>query len=316
VNALALLLCVHAAEPENGAAAPDDSDVTKEQLLERVKELEARLRVVESRDLPLAGNVSVTPVQDPGVRYAGTLLVPSGERLPKAVAFGGPVDVEGAVSGDAVSVGSDVVVRSTGIVEGNAVAVGGNVVVEPGGQVEGDRVAIGEPNATASFAGAFGDRTPNGVVRGLFRQLSVLSCLMGAGVLLMGLWPQNVERVARPLGDRPFWYAIAGAILTASFVVGSGLLAITLVGIPLAVLLSIVLAVAWLLGVVALCKAIGERFPVLERSGAWATFLAGAVILGAVSLVPYLGPMLIVLVGFPAVGAALLTRLGNRRAAG
>jgi hypothetical protein len=34
-----------------------------------------------------------------------------------------------------------------------------------------------------------------------------------------------------------------------------------------------------------------------------------------VSLVPYLGPLLIVMVGFPAVGAALLTRLGNRRVA-
>jgi len=313
VNALALVLCVHAAEPEN-VVAPDDADLSKEQLLEHMKQLDARVKELESRNLPLTGNVSIAPpVQDPGVRYSGPLVVAIGERLEKAVAFGGPVDVAGAVLGDAVSVGSDVVVRSTGVVEGNAVAVGGNVVVEPGGQVEGDRVAIGEPNAAASFAYAFGDETPKGVVRGLFRQLSVLSCLMGAGVLLNGLWPQNVERVARPLGARPFWYAIAGAILTASFVVGSGLLAITLVGIPLAVLLSIILAVAWLLGVVALCKAIGERFPVLERNGAWATFLAGAVILGAVSLVPYLGPMLIVLVGFPAVGAALLTRLGNRR---
>ena len=313
MNALALLLCAHAAEPENGAAQAE-ADVREEQLLEHVKQLDARVKELESRSLPLTGNVNITAtVDDPGVRYSGPLVVPLGEMLEKAVAFGGPVDVEGSVLGDAVSVGSDVVVRSTGIVEGNAVAVGGNVVVEPGGQVAGDRVAIGEPNATASFAYAFGDETPKGVVRGLFRQLSVLSCLMGAGVLLMGLWPQNVERVARPLGDRPFWYAIAGAILTASFVVGSGLLAITLVGIPLAVLLSIILAVAWLLGVVALCKAIGERFPVLERNGAWATFLAGAVILGAVSLVPYLGPMLIVLVGFPAVGAALLTRLGNRR---
>jgi hypothetical protein len=315
VNVLALVLCVHAAEPESAPAA-EESDLSKEQLLEHMKQLDARVKELESRSVPLTGNVSIAPpVQDPGVRYSGPLVVAIGERLEKAVSFGGPIDVAGAVLGDAVSVGSDVVVRSTGVVEGNAVAVGGNVVVEPGGQVEGDRVAIGEPNAATSLAGAFGDETPHGVVRGVFRQLSVLSCLMGAGVLLMGLWPQNVERVARPLGDRPFWYAIAGAILTASFVVGSGLLAITLVGIPLAVLLSIILAVAWLLGVVALCKAIGERFPVLERNGAWATFLAGAVILGAVSLVPYLGPLLIVLIGFPAVGAALLTRLGNRRVA-
>ena len=316
MNLLALVLCVHAADGglSDGALTSAGSDgvtPSEEELVERVKELEARLRVVESRDLPRAG-ATVEVALDPGI-HTGPLIVAIGERLEQAVAFGGPVDVHGDVVGDAVSVGSDVLVRSTGVVEGNAVAVGGNVVVEPGGHVAGDRVALGEPNAVTSVAGAFGDASPKGLMRGVFRQLSVLSCLMGAGVLLMGLWPQNVERVARPLGDRPFWYAIAGAILTASFVVGSGLLAITLVGIPLAVLLSIVLAVAWLLGVVALCKAIGERFPVLERRGAWATFLAGAVILGAVSLLPYVGPLLIVLVGFPAVGAALLTRLGNRR---
>jgi hypothetical protein len=304
---LAVLLHARAAEPEP-AAAPDD---TPAEMSERMKEFEERLRAVEMMRPPPAP----APPEDAGVRYSGPLVVEIGQRLDKAVAFGGPVDVHGDVLGDAVSVGSDIVVRSTGVVEGNAVAVGGNVVVEPGGQVAGDRVAIGEPNAVTSVAGAFGDGSPRGVVRGLFRQLSVLSCLMGAGVLLMGLWPQNVERVARPLGDRPFWYAIAGAILTASFVVGSGLLAITLVGIPLAVLLSIILAVAWLLGVVALCKAIGERFPVLEKNGAWASFLAGAVILGAVSLLPYVGPLLVVLVGFPAVGASLLTRLGSRRAA-
>jgi hypothetical protein len=316
VNLLALVLSVQAADgalADGALTSPASGELTpsEQELVERVKELEARLRAVESRNMPRAG-ASVEAALESGI-HTGPLIVAIGERLEKAVAFGGPVDVSGDVVGDAVSVGSDVVVRSTGVVEGNAVAVGGNVVVEPGGHVAGDRVALGEPNAVTSVAGAFGDDSPKGMVRGVFRQLSVLSCLMGAGVLLMGLWPQNVERVARPLGDRPFWYGIAGAILTASFVVGSGLLAITLVGIPLAVLLSIVLAVAWLLGVVALCKAIGERFPVLERSGAWASFLAGAVILGAVSLLPYLGPLLIVLVGFPAVGAALLTRLGNRR---
>jgi hypothetical protein len=302
---LASLLCAHAAEPEHDASSANAA------LLEVVKDMDARLRAMEERSIAPA---PLPPPEDPGVAYRGPIVVAVGQRVEQAVAVGGPVDVHGDVLGDAVSVGSDIVVRSTGVIEGNAVAVGGNVVVEPGGKVTGDRVALGEPIAVTSVAGAFGDGTPKGVVRGLFRQLSVLSCLMGAGVLLMGLWPQNVERVARPLGDRPFWYGVAGAILTASVVVGSGLLAISVVGIPLALLLSIVLAVAWLLGVVALCKAIGERFPVLERNGAWASFLAGAVILGAVSLLPYLGPLLIVLIGFPAVGAALLTRLGNRRA--
>ena len=52
--------------------------------------------------------------------------------------------------------------------------------------------------------------------------------------------------------------------------------------------------------------------PWTRGRGVWAAFLVGAGLLGAIGLMPYLGPVLLLVAGFPAVGAALLTRFGTR----
>lgn len=330
------------APPSDEVAAPEDGQPTAQEpsgdvelVLERLGRIEARLGEIEEKveareetgperrlgELKerLQGHDDTRGIQapDPGrgtVSYSQPLTIEEGEVADQAVSFGGPVFVEGEVRGDAVSMGSDVIVHSGGIVDGNAVSIGGAVHVDEGAIVRGDRVAIGPRSpGTASVAHALGDGSPLGFMRGIFRQLAVLLCFAGAGVLVMGLWPGNVDRVAVPIRERPFWYGIAGAILVGVFGFGSLILAMTLVGLPLAMLLSVVLAVAWLLGIVAVCKALGERFAFVERHGAWAAFLAGAAVLALLSLLPWVGPVLMALVGLPAVGAAVLTRFGNRR---
>ena len=101
-------------------------------------------------------------------------------------------------------------------------------------------------------------------------------------------------------------------ILVAAGIVGAVALGFTFVGIPLAMLLLGVLALAGMLGFVAVCQALGEGVPPLrERGGTWVTFLAGAAILGLVSLLPIVGPLSLVGVGCAAVGAALVTRMGS-----
>ena len=77
--------------------------------------------------------------------------------------------------------------------------------------------------------------------------------------------------------------------------------------------LMLLLGAAWLLGFVAVCLAIGQRLPGgAEGRPPWVTFLAGAALVGLVSLVPVVGPVFLGLVGFEAVGSALVSRLGNR----
>ena len=203
-------------------------------------------------------------------------------------------------------------------VEGDAVSFGGRVHIEEGGEVEGDRVALGGDAATDAISeiphweGAMRPAPLTGWLSGLGRRIAMLLGFAGAGVLVVGLWPRNVTQVSRAVVEHPVWYGVAGAILTASLSLGALLLTITLLGIPVAMFLLGLLAVAWLLGLVAFCSAAGEHLPFARDRGSWAAFLAGAGVLAVVAMVPVIGSVLVFALGFPAVGAALLTRLGSR----
>jgi hypothetical protein len=217
--------------------------------------------------------------------------------------------------------GGDVRVETGGRVEGDAVSFGGRVQVDPGGEVLGNRVALGgAEEAAASAGGVRLDLLAGSLGQGamaalqnIARRLALVLAFAGTGVLAVGLWPRNVARVARTVSARPFWYGVAGAILSAALGLGAVLLTVTLVGAPIALLIVALLAIAWLLGLVGTCQALGERLPFAKRQGAWAAFLAGATVLAALAMVPWVGQIVLAALGFPAVGAALVTRLGNRR---
>ena len=113
-------------------------------------------------------------------------------------------------------------------------------------------------------------------------------------------------------GRQPVWYAVAGGILSVAIGIGATLLALTVVGLPASVLLLTSLALAWMLGTVALCQWVGDRIPPAARLGGWASFLAGAAVLGAVGLVPFVGSVVLAFAALLAVGAGLVTRLGTQ----
>ena len=95
-------------------------------------------------------------------------------------------------------------------------------------------------------------------------------------------------------------------------------LAVTLILIPLALAAAILLALAWLFGVVALGHLVGERLlQAMHRS--WEPVLSagfGALVLGIVmgasNQIPCVGWMTPVLIGLIGLGAATMTLFGTR----
>ena len=288
--------------------------------VERINALEARLaemeaelaraeREVQEAEDALSGDGSPKD----RISSSGGVTVASDEVVLDAVSLAGPVSVHGVVRGDAVSMGGGIVVHDGARVHGDAVAFGGPVEVRPGGRVDGDRVAMDGGPSMSAVMGPVAELS-NGwmaALESLLRRIAMVLSIAGAGVLIVGIWPRQVDQVAEMVRARPFWTSIAGGILVGAFSVGALALTFTFVGIPLALLLLGVLALAAMLGFVAVCQALGEGIPQLRRHGSWATFLAGAALLGLVSLMPWVGPVSLALVGFSAVGAALVTRLGN-----
>jgi hypothetical protein len=260
------------------------------------------------------------------VGFGQPVHVEADEHVREVVSFGHDVTVAGRVDGDAVSFGGNVVVLSTGRVDGDAVAFGGVVNVAEGGRVTGDRASLGMPGAAADLTAAGGDHHAVGSValatdastllHNLYQRLVLLLSVAGAGVLVVGLFPNRVSRIAQDLEARPVRSAIVGTLATGFL----GLFALLFtvltlgLGIPVSAVAVGVLGLAWLLGFVGLCQAVGDRLPLDQRPhGRWLAFLVGVVLITFLGSLPWVGWLVVGAASIIGVGAALSTRFGGRQ---
>jgi len=272
--------------------------------------------------LLLAGSAHAQPDASK-VSFGRDVHVEAGDRVDEVVAFGGEVRVDGQVDGDAVSFGGDVRVGASGQVHGDAVSFGGQVTVSPGGKIGGERVGMAvpasgltPPTVQSGHAAATGNligMANTELVNELFRRLVMLLSVAGAGVLVIGLFPDRVTRVAHDLRDGPVRAAVVGAAVSVFVLLFSILfVALTLgLGTPLSALLVGGLGLAWLLGFVALCQVVGDRLP-LERQphGRWLAFLVGVVLVSFVGALPWIGWLIVGFASILAVGASVSSRMG------
>lgn len=282
------------ARPPSGEAAHIEA------LEARIAEIEGRLR---------GGSPSEGP---PSVSGRGVRVDPS-EVVLDAVGLGGPVEVAGTVRGNAVGLGADVVVHDGAAVDGHAVALGGDVRVEPGASVTGRQLSLDvEEGAESALAiPVSGDLARFG--RSMARRLALLLVFAAAGTLAVAMWPQQIDEVSARISDRPFWYGMAGAALTAGLGLGAVVMSITIIGLPIALLFLVVLSLAWLVGMAAVCRTAGRRLAFARQRGDTAAYLAGAALVAVLAMVPAVGTILALAIGFPAVGAAVVAGLSNER---
>jgi hypothetical protein len=311
------------------AVEPGADTATSAELQARIEELERQVEA-QNREI-VALQTDGTPT-DQRVGFGEPVRVGAGEEVDEVVSFGHDVDVEGHVAGDAVSFGGDVRVRSEGVVDGDAVSFGGHVQVDPGGRVDGNRVAMGGPEglprvdvrATASEAA---DRpiTPpaagnlhlapdSGFLHGLYKRTVWMLSVAGASVLVVGLFPHRVSRVAADLEARPVRSAIVGSLATGFLLLFSGLFSVVTLGLgfPVSLLLVAMLAMAGLLGFVGLCQAVGDRLPVQQRPhGRWIALLVGVLLVTFLGSLPWVGWLVVAGAVVLGIGAALSTRFGG-----
>lgn len=245
--------------------------------------------------------------------FSDALFVEAGQVVDDAVSFGGPVRVEGRVLGDAVSFGRDVVVANGAHVQGDAVSFGGKVIVEPGGAVDGDRVSYSSATAPSSGLASITAASASEWARSITRKLVMLLAFAGAGVLVVGTFPRQIENIAEAIRQGPLRSGLLGAAVAVSATILTLVLCITLIGIPLAMVLSAVVVVGWLLGFVAFCQFAGDQLPIAnEGVRRWLAFLVGVMGLAFVSWLPVVGQLMLGAVGMVCLGAAARTRLGSR----
>jgi hypothetical protein len=282
-----------------------------------------------------------------GDTLAGNLLVLGGSAALEAdstvegdiVVLGGSLQVDGLVEGDLGVVGGLVTLGSTAVIEGDVNALSGSVQREEGAVIEGDlnqntfsvtpfvapgAFHFGNMGDWSQFFGNLGGLTPVApAIRFSANPLwdilwfGFRSFLWAALAVLVALFaPRASARAGAAGAARP---PAAGCLGCSTLIVAPLVLlvlVITLCGIPVALVLAFILALAWAFGVVALGLEAGKRLAVLLKQD-WAPPVSAGVgtfgltlVMNGAALVPCIGWMVPLLVGCVGLGAVLLTRFG------
>ena len=248
------------------------------------------------------GLVSVDDEGDAIVRVFSDIEVPAGRRVVgDVVAVFGSVDVQGQVEGDVVAVLGSVHLRPGAIVEGDAVSIGGVLDQAEGVEVHGETVSVGFiPVSWGVPALSF---TLSAVIAGWLAALFV-------GWLFALLFPTRLLRVAATSSRRTAASLLLGLVSVPLFVSAVGLLFVTVVGIPLAVLLPPAYLLLGFAGQMAATYVLGCKLTARRLGGGngmMMPILAGTTMVAAFFLI---GALLFVLPGISRPLALFTVMLG------
>lgn len=285
-------------------------------------------------DLVVFGG-NVTLAEDSAVKgslavIGGNANVAKGATIDGDVAMiGGNMQLNGTVNGDLAMVGGSVSLGKTALVDGDVTTMGGNLERAEGSQVTGDVVKEGPaPTITIPNQPLVPNRpdVPRPSIDFNFDPMSGLLGVFGQALgvaviaLLASLFLQpQMERVSSVITSQPLIAGSFGLLTVALAPLVLLILVVTIILSPVALLGAVMIALAWLFGIIAIGQEVGERFtrainqtwsaPLTAGSG---TFLLMLVV-GVVGLVPCLGWLAPFLLGLVAVGSVALTLFGSRR---
>jgi hypothetical protein len=222
----------------------------------------------------------------------------------------GSIEIGGDVEGEVVSVMSRAHLGPNAHVGGQMVGVGWSIARDVGSRVEGEIVNIGFMNLVP-FAG-------QGGLAGFLRFLLIVHLITLAFLFLVlliitALIPRRLSVMADAFPTKWGWSFLTGVLTYAGVVIGVVILACTIIGIPLALLLAFLAAVAKWIGLAALCYLIGRtagRNLFNRELPHLACVLGGFVVYALLSLVPFVGWVFSMLMKILGVGLALYTKFG------
>ena len=296
--------------PPGFAAEVVDSQEIESRVREQVRRARhhgPRGQGVVARGQPL--EVKAGERVDNAVVYAGDLTV-RGHVQEDAVAFSGNLNIHGRVEGDAHAFGGNVVLHPGAVVEGDVSAIGGTVTRHDGSEVEGSIESFGGGQVGALVASEERRGSSGGGIAGFILRFAAL---FGLGFLGQLFFPARMKELSAEIKSQPLKSGLTGLLGFLAMVPITVVLAITLIGIPVAVALWLVVPVVSALGLAVLAGEIGLRVPVLRGRKTQAVVLAlGLFVLLAVGSLPGIGQLVMGLATLVAFGAAIRTRLGNR----
>jgi hypothetical protein len=245
------------------------------------------------------------------------------------VFFGEAVTISEPVAGSLQVYGGDVVVAAP--ISGDLTVLGGKVGFEGPGRVGGNLVFSGPETAEArSHVG--GRLYPFASLEGAARslrttavQLTLLLMWLIVGIVWTLINGREVRFSSGEIRTSSVHSLLVGLVAFTSFLLSAvvfSMLVPYLVGIPLLAILGVFALLTKIYGMIAVFHAVGSliagartRDDLATRRflrGDLALIVVGVVVLGAIRLIPGIGPIIWSIASVIGIGAALSTRFGRR----
>lgn len=238
---------------------------------------------------------------------------------------GGQLVVRSRVKGDVLTLGTDVEFEEGGFIDGDLVVLGGSLRGFSAARVSGEVVARPRSQTMVATPGSIsGWQKPFSFLT-IAVEISLLSVWFVATVFISLLFPREVRGGSLEVRASSMHTFLLGLVGFTSFVLTAivfSYLIPYLIGIPLMMLLGAVAVVAKVFGMMAVFHAVGSIFfaprtheEAASRSifrGDLALAIAGLLVLGAIRLIPVVGPLVWMAASVFGIGAALATRFGQR----
>jgi hypothetical protein len=287
--------------------------------------------------LVMAGGLAFAAAQKrDAVSYHDTIVVLPGETRDSVVSFGGDIDVQGKVrksvlsfggtitiSGEVgeavVGFGARIVLKETAVIRGDLVRLGGSLEKEPGAQVTGDTVNFRISELTSKifgegFKGIFS--LSFWPVLLFFKVVNLVLWIL-LGLIVASIYPKQVAAAADQMRKAPWptlGIGIAAYFLFVTAVVIAAVLCLVLIGIPILIGLALGGFLIKVFGRVAVFFLVGEALSHALGRGKVTPVgaaLLGALVIGLVGFVPFLGFLIIGVLSIMGWGTAFRTKFGT-----
>lgn len=256
----------------------------------------------------------------------GSAVIEDGAEVIGNVAVaGGSLTVSGRISGDVSVFGGRVDLRSPAVVEGDVATFGGELTQEEGATINGQVVEGFGAGRSAQPPTITTPQPPQptsllrimlNYIWQVLGAIGLALALAALGLLALVMFPQQTERVAKTAVAAPV-VTFGVGVLTLLIVLGlSTILAVTICLAPIAVLLILISAVAWIFAWVALGWLVGQRlleaFKLRNPNPLLEAILGIFLITLLWRAVPCLGWLFWFIITSLGLGAIVLTRFGTQ----
>lgn len=237
------------------------------------------------------------------------------------ILLGGSLNAAGTVNGEIIVLGGALKLASTFILKGNLTTAGASVNRDTGAQING-QIRTDENTRYLLLPGGMrlpnlnSDYNPVFRVIGFFLRLFLWA--LAAMVVAMFI-PTHLTRTSQTALSQPLISGGLGLLTIIIVPIVLVLLAITICLIPVAIIGVFILVISWAFGLIALGLEVGKRISVMFKqdwhpaiAAGLGTLLLMVVLSGLEAIIPCIGGIPKVLIGFLGLGAVLLTQFGMK----